>query len=92
MSPFCPKCNSPNVSDSQIARRTGASIGTIGGAIYGYRIGAVFGPIGMFTGAMAGLICGAISGCEAGHVVGKMIDEKVINEYHCNTCHHIFSN
>lgn len=92
MSTFCPKCNSPNVSGSQIAQRTGASIGTIGGAIYGYRIGTVFGPIGMFTGAMAGLICGAISGCEAGHVVGKMIDEKVINEYQCNACHHTFSN
>lgn len=92
MSTFCPKCNSPNISGSQIAQRTGASIGTIGGAIYGYRIGTVFGPVGMFTGAIAGLIYGAITGCEAGHVVDKMIDEKVINEYQCNTCNHIFSN
>lgn len=92
MSIFCPKCNSPNVVGSQAAQRTGASIGTVGGAIYGYRIGSVLGPIGMFTGAMAGLICGAISGCEAGHVIGTMIDEKVINKYQCNTCHHTFSN
>lgn len=92
MSAICPKCNSPNVSCSQIAQRTGASIGTIGGAIYGYRIGAVLGPIGMFTGAIAGLIGGAITGCEAGHAVGKVIDEKIINEYQCNNCDHIFSN
>jgi uncharacterized membrane protein len=92
MSTFCPKCNSPNISSSQIAQKTGASIGTVGGAIYGYRIGAIFGPIGMFTGAIAGLVCGALSGCEAGHAIGKMIDEKVINEYQCNICHHTFSN
>jgi len=92
MSIFCPNCNSPNVSGSQIAQRTGASIGTIGGAIYGYRIGTVFGPIGMFTGAMAGLICGAMSGCEAGHAIGKIIDENIINEYQCNNCQHTFSN
>lgn len=92
MNTFCPKCNSPNVSGSQIAQRTCASIGTIGGAIYGYRIGTIFGPVGIFTGAIAGLICGSISGCEAGHAVGKMIDEKVINEYLCNTCHYTFSN
>lgn len=91
MSGLCPKCNSPNVSSSQIAQRTGASIGTISGAIYGYRIGAVFGPVGMFTGAIAGLICGAISGCEVGHTVGKIIDEKAINTFLCNSCHHTFN-
>jgi hypothetical protein len=46
----------------------------------------------MFTGAVAGLIGGAIAGCEAGHAVGKVIDEKVINEHQCNNCHHTFSN
>lgn len=92
MSAFCPKCNSPNVSGSQIAQKTGASIGTVGGAIYGYRIGTVFGPIGMFTGVMAGLICGAMSGCEAGHAIGKIIDENIINEHQCNNCQHTFSN
>ena len=92
MSAICPKCNSPNVSCSKIAQQVGASIGTVGGAIYGYRIGAAFGPIGMFTGAIAGLIGGAITGCEAGHTVGKVIDEKIINEYQCNNCHHTFSN
>lgn len=92
MSAFCPKCNSPNVSGSQVAQKTGASIGTIGGAIYGYRVGAVFGPVGMFTGAIAGLIGGAVAGCEAGHLVGKVIDETIINEYQCNNCHYTFSN
>jgi uncharacterized membrane protein len=92
MSNHCPKCNSPNVSYSQIGQKTAASIGTIGGAIYGYRIGAVFGPVGIFTGAIAGLIGGAISGCEVGHAIGKMIDKKVINKYYCNSCHHTFSN
>ncbi len=92
MNTTCPKCNSPNVFCSPIAQQIGASIGTIGGAIYGYRIGAAFGPIGMFTGAIAGLICGAMTGCEAGHAFGKVIDEKIINEYLCSNCHHTFRN
>lgn len=91
MSNFCPKCNSPNVSLTRNAQKTCASIGTIGGAIYGYRVGADFGLVGMFTGAIAGLIGGAVAGCEAGHAVGKVIDETIINEYQCNNCHHIFS-
>jgi outer membrane lipoprotein SlyB len=91
MSTICPNCNSPNISSSQIAQHVGASIGSVGGAVYGYRISAVFGPVGMFTGAIAGLIGGAIAGCEAGHAVGKVIDEKVINEHQCNNCQHTFS-
>lgn len=92
MSTICPQCNSPHVSGSQIVRRTGASIGIICGAIYGYRIGALFGPIGIFTGPIAGLICGAISGCETGYLLGKTIDDRIINAYMCQSCLFSFNN
>ena len=86
MSTVCPQCNSPNTSGSQIVQKTGASIGIIVGAIYGYRIGAIFGPVGMFTGPIAGLIYGAISGCEVGYLLGKTIDDRIINSYVCQSC------
>lgn len=90
MSHSCPRCNSINVAPTTAAQKTCAAVGTVGGAIYGFRLGSTFGPIGMFTGALAGLVGGAIAGCEAGHAVGTAIDDLVIGEYQCNNCQHVF--
>lgn len=86
MNVLCPNCNSSHVSNSTIGRRTGAVIGSLGGAITGYRLGLPLGSVGALSGGFIGLVCGAISGCEAGFILGRVIDNRILNNFQCNNC------
>lgn len=55
----------------------------------------IAGPTGMSLGIIAGAILGDLlggaTGCSAGATLGKLIDDKILNNYRCIDCAHTFS-
>ena len=60
----------------------------------GSTAGVVGGPIvsalGGMAGALLGGLIGAVSGAVAGGQVGEVLDEQVLDDYHCLDCGHAF--
>jgi hypothetical protein len=104
--PTCPKCQSTRVDARNLARKTGGAIGTIAGttsgiafalsgAETGATVGLLAGPAGAACGAIAGAVIagliGGAAGCATGSVFGEILDEKVLDNFHCHACDHTFS-
>ncbi|SFI48706.1 hypothetical protein SAMN04515618_13012 [Collimonas sp. OK307] len=102
----CPKCQSDRINTHDYAKRTCGAIGTVAGAvagaagcISGAEIGAtaglMAGPAGVAVGGIAGAIIGGLfggaAGCAAGVKLGEVVDDNVLNNYHCLACSHTFS-
>ncbi|WP_375233939.1 hypothetical protein, partial [Pseudomonas savastanoi] len=102
----CPSCQSASVMTKDIAKKIGALIGTVGGAAQrvtgamagvevGAIVGIVAGPPGVAVGGIAGAIlgglAGAATGCIAGAKLGEIVDERVLDNYHCLDCGLSFS-
>lgn len=103
----CPNCRSESVVTKDLAKKVTAFIGTLGGAARGYSgalaaaqigssVGMIAGPAGAAVGGLAGGILGALTGgtagCMAGAKLGEVIDDRVLNNYHCLACGQDFSN
>ena len=101
----CPKCQSRNIETRNIAKRTGGNLGTAAGAVAGVagvmsgaEVGAtagfVAGPVGVAVGGIIGALIGGIFGAAAGGAVGsnlgKVIDDTLLENYHCQACDHSF--
>jgi hypothetical protein len=97
----CPSCGSSAVAKQAIAKRAGAAIGGVSGALRGLSatsIGASIvlitsGPTGGLTatiGRLASAITAAFvsgtAGCIAGAKIGTVIDHYVFDAYQCNQC------
>ena len=106
MYPVCPKCQSAAVETRNLARRTGGTIGLIGGAVGGIAsalsgaetgtvIGCLAGPVGCMigtvTGAIAGGLIGGTTGCLTGSRLGQLIDEHILANFRCLDCGHRFN-
>lgn len=107
MSLLCPQCQSEQVVTRNYARKTGGAIGTVAGGIGGYsaalsgaRMGSAvaalaLGPPGVVIGGVAGAVIGgfigALAGGTAGIALGEVIDDKVLDNYHCLACDFCFS-
>ncbi|WP_375140064.1 hypothetical protein [Pseudomonas sp. IPO3778] len=102
----CPNCHSTHVSTKDLGKKTGGTIGVIGGgtsgvagAIKGAELGAAIGitggPLGITLGGIAGAILGGLIGAGAGGMagaaIGEQIDDRIFNNYHCAQCHYQFS-
>jgi hypothetical protein len=103
----CPQCQSEQINTHNYAKRTCGAVGTVAGAvagaagcISGAEIGAmagfVAGPAGAAIGGIAGAVIGGLlggaTGCAAGVKLGEVIDDHVLDNYHCLECHYTFSN
>ncbi|WP_201747171.1 hypothetical protein [Glaciimonas sp. PCH181] len=102
----CPQCHSERIHIHNYAKKTcgaigavaGATAGAVGiasgaeiGAVTGLIAGPAGGAIGGIAGAIiGGLLCGA-TGCAAGVKLGEIIDEHVLDNYHCLACQYAFS-
>lgn len=107
MSLLCPHCQSEQVVTLNYARRTGGAIGTVAGGYGGYAaalsgarigglaVGLIMGPPGTTIGGLAGAIIGgfvgALAGGTAGIALGEVIDNKILDNYHCLSCRFTFS-
>lgn len=107
MSIKCPHCSSRNIETLDYGKKTGGTVGFIGGgasgatgAMSGARLGAavgvVGGPVGVGIGSIAGAILGGLLGGTAGGVagakLGQAIDERYLENNHCLNCGHTFGN
>jgi len=101
MSISCPACHSTHVVSRDLCKRTGAMIGTVGGAasgavgaLGGARVGVSLccgiGPVGTVLGALSGALMGALmggaSGNMAGAAVGELVDKTFIENFQCLSC------
>lgn len=104
--PACPKCHSSRVGARHRARKTGGAVGAIAGtasgvafalsgAETGAAVGVLAGPAGAVCGAIAGAVIagliGGTAGCATGSVFGEVIDDKVLDNFRCHACQHVFS-
>jgi phage tail tape-measure protein len=102
----CPKCQSDRIHTHDYAKRTCGAVGTvagavagasgcIGGAEIGATAGFVAGPAGIVVGGIAGAIIGGLlggaAGCAAGVKLGEVVDDHVLDNYHCLACLYTFS-
>lgn len=62
----------------------------LGGAKAGAAIGAFAGPVGIGIGSLAGAVFAGLAGGTAGSVagskLGQELDEKVLDNYQCQSC------
>lgn len=62
----------------------------------GTAIGAVTGPVGIALGGLAGAILGGLAGGAVGSLagtrLGEEIDARVLDNFECQACGHVFSN
>lgn len=102
----CPLCESTRIVTKDAGKRTGAIIGGTGGALsgaagavsgaeIGSTVGVVAGPLGIALGGLAGAILGGLiggtTGCIAGSKLGEVVDQKVLDNFQCQSCGHSFS-
>ena len=102
----CPKCQSNRINTYDYAKRTCGAVGTvagavagtascIGGAEIGATAGFIAGPAGIAVGGIAGAIIGGLlggaAGCAAGVKLGEVVDDNVLDNYHCLACSYTFS-
>lgn len=106
MSVICPNCKSKSVITKDAAKKTCAVVGALAGAASGVAsvissaeiggtVGLIVRPAGSAVGSLAGAIIGGLiagtSGCIAGIKLGTVIDERILNNFHCLECHFEFS-
>lgn len=105
MSLRCPNCFSGRIERLDNGRRIGGCLGSVVGAgatIASVMKGAEVGmelldsPVGAVAGGAVGGICslivaGTLTGASAGVVIGGVVDDHVLDNYYCLSCHHHFS-
>ncbi len=104
--PNCPLCLSPRVVSRNWARKTAGAIGCAAGATGGFvgalrgaqigiASGLMTGPAGSTLGGIAGAVLGGLAGtaigCEVGTSVGKTIDTRMLDNFKCLECRHVFA-
>lgn len=102
----CPNCQSTRIDTLDVAKKTCGYLGMVGGAVttttgalggaeLGGSIGMLAGPagaaIGVVAGSLLGTLFGIASGGAAGAKLGEIIDERVLDNYHCLACHYDFT-
>ena len=102
MTTSCPRCHSAAVITYNRGRKTGGAIGTVAGGVsgavsaargarMGSSLGAIAGPAGSIAGAVIGSLFGGVAGCTVGSTLGDMVDENILNNYHCLHCNYRFN-
>jgi hypothetical protein len=102
----CPNCQSIRIITKDEGKKVGGVIGAIGGGIHGISgalkgsqvgraVGSIAGPaggaVGSVAGAILGCLIGAISGGVAGAKLGEIVDQRILDNYLCQSCGHSFS-
>ena len=106
MTYVCPKCQSPRIRSNDYAKKIGAFIGTVAGALSAssqagrYTIGAVsrlvvgkfpIPPIGRSANTIINALVAGTAGGAAGARLGEFIDAHLLNNFQCLECKHKFS-
>ena len=94
----CPNCNSSNVRERNIGKKTGGVAGGVGGALGGAATGAAIGSvipgvgtaIGGVVGGLLGRFAAAAAGATAGAAAGSALDGIVFDKYECRDCETTF--
>lgn len=103
----CPRCQAQHIVRRHRARRIGAALGTLAGAIggacrtvgaseVGYAVGALtLGPPGAVLGAASAAVVSAMIGGATGRTLGAKLgaalDASLLKDYRCLSCKHTFS-
>ena len=92
---ICPNCQSSRIGTKDFSKKACGILGAIGGAASGAElggsIGLIAGPVGVFTGAVLGALLGSVTVGVAGAKLGKVIDERILDNYQCLNCHYVFN-
>lgn len=101
----CPRCGSTHISNRELGKRSGATVGgligaavgtaaVLRGAVVGAEFGAAAGPVGMAAGGLAGAIITGLfagsAGCAVGSVAGGIADANFLDNRACLDCGHTF--
>jgi hypothetical protein len=100
---MCPRCYSNQIQLNNYGQRVVGAIGTaagaaggVAGAVSGAEIGATAGiiatPLGCIAGAILGGLVGGVAGCVTGAALGEVIDDHILDNYHCLSCGYNFHN
>lgn len=102
----CPNCQSIRITTKDQGKKVGSVIGAVGGGIHGISgavkgsqvgrtVGLIAGPVGGGVGSVAGAILGcfigAVSCGVAGTKLGEIVDQRILDNYLCQSCGHTFS-
>lgn len=105
MSISCPQCGSTLIRQRNVGRRAGGAVGTVAGGLtgvsgaltggrVGMTVGLIAGPTGSAVGCIAGALLGGLIGAVtigvAGAKLGGVLDERVLENYECLHCEHVF--
>ena len=85
MSLQCPKCQSERIDVLNSGKKAFGTIGTI--------VGCVGGVVAGLSGArvIGGMFVGGIAGGTTGAALGEVVDENILNNFHCLDCRYKFS-
>ena len=104
MTLICPHCQSHRVTTQDVAKKVGGVIGVISGTATGVAAALLSaesrnqpipaGPsglklVGIATAILAGL-AGASSAGSTGARLGEVLDQRLLDNYHCLDCGHHF--
>lgn len=84
--PKCPRCSSTEIVSRNYASKTGGVIGAIAGAgaaLSGADSSTTIGGVG---GAVLKALIGVAAGCTTGAVMGRAIDDTILDNYECTRC------
>ncbi len=70
--------------------RQGAEVGATVGSLVGCIAGPIGSRVGRWVGALVGGLVGGATGALAGAQIGHVIDEHLLDNYHCLVCGHHF--
>jgi len=70
--------------------KNGAEIGSVLGGTVGFIAGPVGSRVGRWIGALVGGMVGGVTGALTGAQLGHVIDERLLDNYHCLACDHHF--
>jgi hypothetical protein len=89
--PKCPRCGSAGIVTRNYASKAGGVLGIVAGAAAALNDSDNSPPPGNIGGAILVALIGGAAGCTTGAVMGRAIDEAVLDNNECVSCGQAFS-
>lgn len=89
--PKCPRCGSGGIVTRNYASKAGGVLGIVAGAAAALKGSDNTPSPGNIGGAILVALIGGAAGCTTGAMVGRAIDEAVLDNNECTSCGHTFS-
>lgn len=93
--PLCPLCQSERIRSRDLGKRVGSFVDAVAGAVKcaanvlkstDARVNPTAHAVGALAGAVMSCLVGATADCTTGAFLGKVFDEKALNNFWCLDC------